>query len=102
MKLEGQLIARYKDGQERDRLLDKLQKMGFKCGHPLCKFETMTEEDKNRYFNNLPFVVDFKETEFSATNVTCLAAASSSEKGRELFVDAGWLTDELDRKHSMR
>jgi len=95
MKLEGQFFAKYRDVEERDRLLNKLQEAGFKCGHPLCKFDTMLAEDKSRYFRDLPFVVDFIDRTFFATNITCLAAASSSEKGKERFVDADWLTNKL-------
>ncbi|MDR2874967.1 MAG: hypothetical protein LBV44_03440 [Methylobacillus sp.] len=95
MKLKEQLIVQYQDEKERDRLLDKLHEVGFKCGHPLCKFEMMSAEDKNSYFKNLPFIIDFENKTFSATNITCLAAAKSSDQGKARFVDADWLTNKL-------
>ncbi|MDR3317898.1 MAG: hypothetical protein LBS99_00480 [Clostridiales bacterium] len=86
-KKQGQLIAKYQGNSERDMILAELKLQGFKCGHSLVKLDGMNKEDLDGYFGNLPFVVDFSERVFFATNVTCLAAACSSEKGKKLFTE---------------
>lgn len=81
-----QKIVKYKDSTERNTILAVLRKRGFNCGHPLVKFDIMNQKDKENYFNGLPFVVDFSMKTFFAVNIMSLAAASSSEKIRKLFV----------------